>query len=143
MCGNQRPHIGQHCSWPFVLEALELLLQPARALRRPFAPDCRPDLPHILRRVRKVQNPHRIRTMIIDEPLHPLGPIRDRNHFPGLLDPPPLDLRQRQPGEGLRFQQPRKVAQLSGMHVLFRTVDHRLPKHPHHQRFHFRPRAPN
>ena len=69
MAGAQGPQFRQDGGWPFVFKGVQLLIQPRRRQIRPCLGHRLPNLTDILCRMGKVENPQRIRTVVIHEPI--------------------------------------------------------------------------
>ena len=82
-----------------MFERVGLLVQPRVQLRRGLAEDRFSCRRQVLDRVRKVQNPHRIRPQHIHQALLPLGTILHGAHDVGRLGPTVMRLHVRLVGE--------------------------------------------
>ena len=133
--GDRRQQVGG----PVLLQPFRLLRHPARRRLARGAPHRLGDRGQPLRRVREVQDPHRVRPVPVDEPLHPLRPIGHRRHGPRAFGPPPLRLDQRQPPKGVGVRQPGKVRERAGGGDPLSLFEHRGADLAQRQRLHLGP----
>ena len=100
-------HVSEGIEHPLrlaVLEFVQRVLEPLLKEERSFTQDGLPRLRHIPGGMGEIQDANGILTMQVNEPLFPLGPIRDGTHLAGRFCAPPMDFHQSQVPKFLRLR---------------------------------------
>jgi hypothetical protein len=102
----------EHPGWALVFEPVQHALQPASGQPPSCGLPGLPDLSDIGGGKRKVEDTHRIRTVIVDQALQPLRAILHRAHLGHLFHSPPLGFDQCCLRKALGVQEPRTGGEL-------------------------------
>ena len=120
--------VREHPGWSLVFEPMEDCCQPVGGQSAACGSDGLADLTDKAFRMRKIQNAHRIGTMVVDQPRPPLRSILHRAHLCRPFQPPPICFDQRCHSPGFGVSQPRKRGDLLGTDLSL-LVARDLPNH--------------
>jgi len=106
---DERAQFGQHAGRPRVPQRLAHPLLVGWGQEGAIWPAGLPDGREVLRRVRQIEDAHRLGTVIVNKGLAPLRSIHHGTDPPRPCDPPPVEFPQGKVGNGGTIGQPRTV----------------------------------